>query len=129
MNSVQRRPSTLPDPEPMSAERNGVIPGDTLNLQDAKIVRGRESGYQIKLAKPLTVVRPRPDGNYLDSVRYLDLVEGPAPAPNERTRSSGMRVDIVSFGLVQRPDPADENTTVTVKMTGRRAAAQKEWIF
>ena len=117
---------TQQTPEP-ALERDGVVPGDTLNLQNARIVRGRESGYQIELEQPLTVVRPRPDGNYLDSVRYLDLVEGPAPRPNER--SSGMRVDVISFGLVGRPDPADEQTTVTVKMTGRRAATQKEWIF
>jgi hypothetical protein len=107
--------------------RDGVVPGDTLNLQNAKIVQGRETGYQIELEKPLTVVRPRPDGNYLDSVRYLDLVEGTPPRPNERT--TGMRVDVVSFGLIGRPNPRDEQTSVTVKMTGRRGATQKEWIF
>ncbi len=127
MTAISLRPATQQPPEASAAERDGIIPGDTLNLQNARIVRGRESGYQIELDQPLTVVRPRPDGNYLDSVRYLDLVDGPPPRPNERTH--GMRVDVTSFGLVGRPNPSDEQTTVTVKMTGRRGATQKEWIF
>ena len=128
----QRRPAppgfgtpATNDCDPRGA--NEIRPGDMLELRNVTVVQGRESGFQYKLEQPLAIRRPNPGEPVYDTVYFLDPVDVDDSFPFTANQTVDISLEIVSFGVVGRPNPNDEQTTVNVKFAKPPECQPKVW--